>query len=193
MNFYNWTDRAFTWMWGGVPYTTAPGEKMKMEEGMARIFAIHLGEREAERMKIVPVRVTDPFIAMANRALPDGGTVAPDLFTPNAAKTKEELMNEISSGEYENNEGRSIVQKPVGAAVDHEVDDELKVVKAEDFSEESLAKELLEENKNKLVKVFCGSCDSRGVTHKKDCPTRGNKVAAENAEFAGLKSNAPSK
>lgn len=137
-------------MWGGVPHTIAPGEKIKMEEGMARVFAIHLGEREAERMKIVPVRVTDPFIAMANRALPEGGTVAPDIIARPRSSSKEELLHKLSSGQE-----REITAQPVGASeftLDPEVDDVKKEVKAEDYTDAALAKELLAENATKMVR-----------------------------------------
>lgn len=188
VTFYNWSDRPFTWMWGGVPYTTQPGEKMKMEEGIARIFAIHLGEREAAKMGIVPVRVTDPFISLANRALPDGGTVATEKENTSAAQTKEELLHRLSSGGED-----FVTANPIGgSAVDHEIDDVKMDVKPEDYSDATLAKELLAENsKNLVAKQFCGSCNSKGVTHKKECPTRLSKVAVENSAFAGLKTNAP--
>jgi hypothetical protein len=52
---------------------------------------------------------------------------------------------------------------------------------------ELLNKKIVEvESEIQTKEVFCDSCDSKGVRHKKDCPKSQKNLEAVNSEFEGL-------
>lgn len=166
VTFFNWSDRTFTWMWAGNPITIPAGEKAMMEEGIARVFAIHLAEREAPKYKVIAVRKTDDFIKLANRALPEGGTVDDNEFQAKPG-TRADMLNALSS---ESNSLDAAISLP-GDIMDAKMTKEQ--VEA-DMAH--LDEELVKENAKNLKRI----------EPEKKKLGRPKKVLEENKEFAGL-------
>lgn len=148
--FKNWTTEDFTHSWGGQAMTFRAGQTLMMDENIAIHFATHLADREINR--------ADAWAKYNSRKLPAYQAIV------------KKAVSEISTDEISSviNDGEPDVQ-------------EIQRLNANRKSEEQLRKEMAKQNEPNLVekpKVFCDQCDSKGVRHKKNCPTL-NKEFAE--------------
>lgn len=119
----------------------------------------------------------------------------PYCFQPHSEITMEDWKARFFAKHLTN---RELMKMPNGVGeyhtspkmdLDGNVDDEMflgifnqcyKPVEMEDQSPEKLKDTMI----NKTA-VFCTQCNSKGVTHKKDCPTRLDKKKTAESEFEG--------
>lgn len=157
--FKNWTTKDFAHTWGGQEIKFPAGGSLMMDENIAIHFATHLADREINDADAWPKynsRKLPAYQALVKKAVSDISV--------------EEISNVISDGEADVAE----IQR----------------LNANRKTEEQLRKEMSKQNEPNLEtpapkKRFCDQCDSKGVSHKKSCPTR-NSVT----EFPDLNATA---
>lgn len=166
--FKNWTSQDFTAKWGGQPVFIRAGEGLMMDEGIALTFAQHLADREINR--------TDSWVKFNSYKLPAYQALIKKAVSD---VPMEEISNVINDGEADVNE---IMRLNANRKTEAQLRDEQAQINKPNLIENP------EDGFGEPEKPrFCLSCDSKGVRHKKECPT----LVKPTAEFADLAADAP--
>lgn len=148
--FTNWTTKPFTWTWGKQPMTFQPGQSTMMDEALALHFAKHLADRE--------INEADAWAK----------------FNSNKIPAYQELIKKAVSDVSTEEIAQVINDGPPDL-------EEIQRLNANRKTESELRTEMAKQNEKfapvKEKKPFCDSCDSKGVRHKKDCPTNQKEFA----------------
>ena len=169
--FKNWTTEDFTHTWGGQPIRIPAGQTLMMNEGIALMFASTLADREINK--------ADAWVKFNSYKLPAYQALVKKAVSE---VSTEEIANVINDGEADVNE--------------------IMRLNANRKTEAQLRKEQAEVNKPNLIEDpqdgfgepakprFCQHCDSKGVRHKRVCPTLTKPESVVSSEFSDLSTNA---
>jgi hypothetical protein len=95
VTLHNYLETPFTFYWAKVPYTLAPGERMRMEDWKARHAAKHMADAWYNIHKPGLNRhVEDDFIAKMKEAIIDDGKPAAEASPGEISRQQTEMLNE---------------------------------------------------------------------------------------------------
>lgn len=145
--FLNWTGEDFSHTWGGVLYTFKAGQTMYLEEGLAVHFAKHLANREINKLGKL---MNDPLVKV--------------------------FMEKCYGESFVEQDEKSLETKIVNENPIETETVKIKLSENPDIARILKEKGELPEGDEIEIEIdksprFCEFCDSKGVRHKKECPT----------------------
>ena len=108
INLRNWLDEEVTFKWDGETYTLAPGEKVRMQEYIARHGAKYIAMAHCNKVGKPIAQITQDFIDLVEKALTEPEELETSLKAEVAldeSKSKSKTTKKLKKEEEEVFEG----------------------------------------------------------------------------------------